>query len=102
MLGKRKRKLGQVDGERGGRVLTILLIPIEKDPGGGVEIELVALLYRAPAVLIGLGIQGYLSFRGMSDIVKENEMSRFVELLRTNAVLNNGKIDILYRKARFL
>ena len=28
----------------GGRVLTILLIPIEKDPGGGVEIELVALL----------------------------------------------------------
>ena len=83
-------------------VLAILLIPIEKDAGGGVEIELVALLQSAPAVLVSLGIKGYLSFRGMGDVVKENEMSRFVELLRTNAVLNNGKIDILYRKARFL
>jgi len=28
----------------GGRFLVVLLIPIEKDTGGGVEIELVALL----------------------------------------------------------
>jgi hypothetical protein len=82
-----------VEGGRG--VLPIFLIPVEKDAGGGVEIELVALLKRAPAIFISLGIQGYLSFCGVSDIVKENEMSRFVELFRTNAVLNNGKIDIL-------
>ena len=88
--------------EAGGRALAILLIPIEKDPSGGVEIELVALLQRAPAVLVGLGIQGDLGVWGMGDIVQENEMRRFVELLRTNAVLNNGKIDILYGKARFL
>ena len=84
--------------EAGGRALAILLIPIEKDPSGGVEIELVALLQRAPAVLVGLGIQGYLSFRGMSDIVKENEMSRLIELFGANAVLYDGKADICYWK----
>ena len=41
--------------------LAILLIPIDKDAGGSVEIELVALIKRTPAVLIGLGIQGHLS-----------------------------------------
>ena len=82
----------------GGRVLAILLIPIEKDAGGGVEIELVALFQSAPAVLVGLGIQGYLSFRGMSDVVKENEMSRLIELFGTNAVLHQCKADICYWK----
>jgi len=64
-----------------GRILPILLIPIEKDTRGGVEIELVALLERAPEVLVGLGIQGHLSFCGMGNVVQEDEVSRFVELL---------------------
>ena len=54
---------------RGGWVLPILLIPIEKDTGGGVEIDLVALLERAPAVLVGFSIQGHLSLCGMNDVV---------------------------------
>ena len=43
-----------------GRVLAIILIPIEEDTGRGVEIELVALIQRAPAVFVSLGIQGHL------------------------------------------
>ncbi|NBS79663.1 hypothetical protein EBS57_07620, partial [bacterium] len=33
--------------------LAILLIPIEKDAGGSIEIELVTLLQSAPAILVG-------------------------------------------------
>jgi len=86
-----------VESERwkaGGRVLAILLIPIEKDPGGGVEIKLVALLESAPAVFVGFGIQGHLNFHGMGNVVQENEMSRLIKLLRTDAVLNKGETDI--------
>ena len=82
----------------GVRVLPILLIPIEKDAGWYIQGQLIALFQRAPAVLVGLGIQGYLSFRGMSDIVKENEMSRLIELFGANAVLYDGKADICYWK----
>ena len=53
----------------GGRVLPILLIPIEEDAGGGVQVELVTLLESAPAVFVGFGIQGHLSLCGMSDVV---------------------------------
>jgi len=53
----------------GGRILPILLIPIEEDAGGGVQVELVTLLERAPAVLVGFSIQGHLSLCGMSDVV---------------------------------
>jgi hypothetical protein len=59
---------------------------------------LIALFQRAPAVLVGLGIQDYLSFGGMSDIVKENEMSRLIELFGANAVLDESKADICYLK----
>ena len=53
----------------GGWVLAILLIPIEKDTGGGVEGQLVGLLKAAPTIFVGFRIQGHLSFRGMGDVV---------------------------------
>ena len=47
----------KVEGGRwkaGGRVLPILLIPIEKDAGWYIQGQLIALFQRAPTVLVGL------------------------------------------------
>jgi hypothetical protein len=41
----------------GGRFLAVLLIPIEKDTGGGVEGQLVGLLKAAPAIFVRFLIQ---------------------------------------------
>ena len=82
----------------GGSVLPILLIPIEKDTGWYIQGQLIALFQRAPAILVGFSIQGYLSSCGMSDIVKENEMGRLIELFGTDAVLDESKADICYWK----
>ena len=82
----------------GGGVLPILLIPIEKDAGWYIQGQLIALFQRAPAIFVGFSIQGYLSSCGMSDIVKENEMSRLIELFGTDAVLDESKADICYWK----
>ena len=41
----------------GGRFLVVLLIPIEKDTGGGVEGQLVGLLKAAPAIFVRFFIE---------------------------------------------
>ncbi len=81
--------------------LAILLIPIEQDAGGDVEIKLVALLQSVPAALVSFCIQGHLGVWGMGDVVEEDEMSRFIELLGTDAVLSQGKADLPEGKACF-
>jgi hypothetical protein len=48
---------GKLRWNAGGRVLTILLIPIEKDTGGGVEGQLVGLLKAAPAKFVRFFIE---------------------------------------------
>ena len=40
--------------KEGGRVLPILLIPIEKDAGWYIQGQLIALFQRSPTVLVGL------------------------------------------------
>lgn len=74
--------------------LAIFLIPIEQEAGGGVEIKLVALLQGAPEILVSFGIQGHPGVGGMGDVVQKNKMSRFVELLRKDTILNEREINL--------
>ena len=48
---------GKLRWKAGGRVLTILLIPIEKDTGGGVEGQLEGLHKAAPAIFVRFFIE---------------------------------------------
>jgi hypothetical protein len=68
-------------------------IPIQQDAGGGVELELVALLEGAPAVIVGLRVEGDLFLGGFNKVVEKNKVGRFVKLPRADAVLGQGKLD---------
>jgi hypothetical protein len=88
--------------KEGGRVLPILLIPIEKDAGGGVEGQLVGLLKAAPAIFVRFFIEGDICLRCMTEVVQQNKVGRFIKLFRLNAVLDEGKTNLGEGEASFL
>ena len=48
----------------------LLFIPIQQDAGGGVQLELVALLESAPAVVVGFGVESDFFLGGLGEIVE--------------------------------
>ena len=50
--------------------------PIQQDAGGGVQLELVALLESAPTVVVGFGVESDFFLGGLGEIVEEDKVGR--------------------------
>ena len=79
----------------------LVFVPIQEDARGGVEVELVAFLEGAPAMVIGLGVKDDLLLRSSGEVVEEDKVGRLVELLGADAVLGEGEFDPADLKAGF-
>ena len=82
--------------------LAIFLIPIDQEAGGGVEIKLVALLQGAPAILIGLRVEGDCRLGSGGEVIKEDEVGWFIKLFGSDTILGKGKLDVGESKVSFL
>ena len=56
-------------------------IPIQQNAGRGVDFKLVAFLEGAPAIVVGFRVQSDLILGGFGQIVQQDKVGGFVELL---------------------
>ena len=63
---------------------------------------MIALFYRAPAILVGLRVEGDCRLGSGGEVVKEDEVGWFIKLFGSDTILGKGKVDVGEGEVSFL